>query len=183
MPSHADLETALKQFFSQLPPVLKELQAMFPDLLAAREHHDAANEAVIMGALQAKLHEITTNDLTWKSDVFANQAADTDQTLWFLKGLVSGFPDLTTTSFELGRTFATPAPDSNQIAFELFFSGANTGRLPNVGRTNRSVKVKAFGVATMEGPKIQGLDTTWNCAHILAQLGVRPHMRADPPHR
>jgi len=116
--------------------------------------------------------------VVWVSDVLPHgEISVINDVHAFVREIRSAFPD-----FKLAvlRTF-DGGQSASEVAFEFSFDGTNAGFLANVGRTNRSARFTGHGVVTFDAQnKIERVVTSWDCAHVLAQLGIRPHMRPDP---
>ncbi len=90
-------------------------------------------------------------------------------------GAFSGF--LLTISEE-----AVPAVFENEtLAFEFTIQGTNTGHLPGIGNTGRSIEGTGSAFISFdENGRISGIRTYWDWSSLMGQLGMRSFARPGP---
>ncbi|HXH22288.1 MAG TPA: ester cyclase [Dehalococcoidia bacterium] len=129
--------------------------------------------------LRGQLDQLLSPEARWDSDVFIDGAGDRAAFASLLEDVKVAFPDL---ALEITSTYESER--EGEVAFEAVVTGTNHGFLANAGPTRRPVRLLVNGVIVFaEDQRIARLRTTWNCAYLMAQLGIRAHMRADPPRR
>jgi hypothetical protein len=71
--------------------------------------------------------------------------------------------------------------DGDVISFEVDVRGTVDHFLGRYAVRGREVKFSAAGVVELDNAgQISKIRTYWNCAHVLAQVGVRAHGRPSP---
>jgi hypothetical protein len=129
--------------------------------------------------LRGHLDQLLAPEARWDSDVFTDGTGDRGAFTSLLDDAKVAFPDL---ALEVTATYESER--EGEVAFEAVVTGTNDGFLANAGPTRRPVRLVLHGVVVFaEDQRIARLRTSWNCAHLMAQLGIRAHMRADPPRR